>query len=507
MFESIARSYDEIPYQGGPFRRSQPRHLATLGALLGLSPPDVDSCRVLELGCAEGGNLIPLAAAHSGCRFVGIDFSDRQIAIGRKIVTQLGLPNIELRHADILAIDESIGKFDYIIAHGVYSWVPAPVRDKVLQICRDQLNPNGIAYVSYNTFPGGRLRQVVRDMMLYHVRERMSAADSVADARKLLDFVVESVPENQPAYRAVLEWERQHVAPFADHHVRHDSLSEVNDPCYFWQFMEHAGRFQLQYLADANFTTMLPRNFPPDVFEKLKAMSRSIVDVEQYMDFLRNRSFRETLLCHVEVRVDRAVTPSKVRAFYVGSSMRPADGNPLLTDAREAVFCNPDGGEAKVCRPLSKAALLVLGEVWPRNLAFNELIVLAQARLPDGSATSPADVDGVAAALLECFASGMIEFDVRPTTCTGAACDRLAVPALNRLQAAAGDTVTNRRHEQIRLDPVQRAVVGCLDGRHPRAELLAKLRQNASLSAEQIEKALHALAAAAVLTDDSHAGG
>ncbi|MGE3315358.1 MAG: methyltransferase regulatory domain-containing protein [Planctomycetaceae bacterium] len=508
MAESIAKSYDEIPYQGGPFRRSRPRHLATLGALLGLTTPDVDCCRVLELGCAEGGNLIPLAAADPESRFLGIDFSDRQIAVGREMIERLRLTNIELKRADILEIDDSLGTFDYIIAHGVYSWVPQNVRDKVLSVCRKNLNPNGIAYISYNTFPGGRLRQVVRDMMLYHVRDRRDAGASVTEARELLDFVVDSVPENQPAYRTVLEWERRHVAPFADHHVRHDSLSEVNDPCYFYEFMEHAAGHRLQYLADADFSTMLPRNFPPAVFDRLKRMSRSVVEIEQYMDFLRNRSFRETLLCHAEARIDRAVSPVRIRSFYVGSSLKPVDSPVDLSSANEVTFRNPDGGEVKVHRPLSKAALLVLGEIWPRNLRFDEIIAGAQKRLANTGGAhgiSSADIDGTAAALLESFAAGLIEFDVRPTNCAGDPGECPTVPALNRLEAIAGDTVTNRRHEQIRLDPLQRAIVPHLNGRTRRGGLIADLEAQSESSSriqpKQLEDALRALAGAAILID------
>ncbi len=515
-----ANSYDEVPYQGGPFRQSQPRHLATLATLFGLTPPGVDRCRVLELGCAEGGNLIPNAVTHPESDFLGIDYSERQIAVGREIIARLKLPNIRLVHGNILDIDRTLGEFDYIIAHGVYSWVPDDVREKLLAICRNHLHPQGVAYVSYNTYPGGRLRQMVRDMMLYRVRNTTDLAQAVPQARALLDFLVESAPASQIAYRSVLEWEQRHVRPFADHQVRHDSLSEVNDPCYFWQFVERAERQGLQYLAEANFSMMLPRNFPAAVFEKLKQMSKSVVEMEQYMDFARNRCFRETLLCHREVRIDRAVSPDQITKFFIGSSLRPVSPTLDLHNDREEAFRNTDGSEIRVSAPLTKAALACLGEIWPRNEAFTTLIqqsaalltqspnsALRQSAAPTNSHPMPdaKEVQGVARTLLECYAAGLIELDVRPTACVSRPGDRPSVPAFNRLQAETGDIVTNQRHESIRLDPVQRALLPHLDGRHDRRQLLDAVSRivpatEKHRAGEKLEAALNGLAGAAVLT-------
>src|SRR5262245_58637378 len=171
MSEVPATSYDEIPYSNTAFSYTHPDCLATVAALYGLTPPPVDRCRVLELGCGRGGNLIPMALALPDSRFLGIDLSARQIASGQEMVTALGLANIELRPFSILDVDESFGLFDYIICHGVYSWVPAEVQDKILAICARNLAPNGVAYVSYNTYPGWHQRGTVREMLCYHVQQ------------------------------------------------------------------------------------------------------------------------------------------------------------------------------------------------------------------------------------------------------------------------------------------------------------------------------------------------
>ena len=142
-------------------------------------------------------------------RFVGIDLSARQIGEGQSQVRALGLTNIELRQFNIADVDASWGMFDFIISHGIYSWVPAPVRERLLAICRDNLARNGVAYVSYNTLPGWHMRGMVRDMMIYHAMAFPGAAAKVRQARGLIDFLAQSEPANS-AYGMALGGARSH---------------------------------------------------------------------------------------------------------------------------------------------------------------------------------------------------------------------------------------------------------------------------------------------------------
>src|SRR5947209_3687226 len=184
-------AYDEIPYPGFALPQTHPDRLATLATLFGMRPAPIDRCRVLELGCGDGANLIPMALTLPGSTFVGIDLAARPIAKGEAMVAALGLHNIALHQQDILGISERIGTFDYIIAHGLYSWVPPPVRGKILAICAAHLRPDGIAYVSYNTYPGGRLREIAREMIAFHTRGVTDPRDRIARARAILGVVAE----------------------------------------------------------------------------------------------------------------------------------------------------------------------------------------------------------------------------------------------------------------------------------------------------------------------------
>ena len=197
------KDYDEVPYESHPFAQTHPERLFTVGTLFGMRPTPVQKCRVLELGCAAGGNLIPMADYLPGSEFIGVDLSEKQIAEGAALVKQFGQKNLTLKHASITDVTPDYGQFDYIICHGVFSWVPDNVRDKILAIAQRQLTPNGILYVSYNTYPGWHMRGMIRDMMRFHSNRKFAAPNDLRDAAGPRPARL-PVPERPPAPTAAL---------------------------------------------------------------------------------------------------------------------------------------------------------------------------------------------------------------------------------------------------------------------------------------------------------------
>lgn len=248
----MASLYDVVAYPGFPFAQTHPDRLATIATLRGMKPAPVEGCRVLELACGDGGNLIPMAAALPRSTFLGIDLAKAPIAAGKRMVADLGLSNITLKAGDLARVTRKWGTFDYIIAHGIYAWAPPKVRNHILRIARENLAPHGVAFVSYNALPGAHLRQMIREMLLYRTRDIRDPAERASEAMALIHFLA-TAAANPDEYNEFLGKELEHLQEREIWALFHDELGEVYAPVYFHEFVKHAGEHELQYLAEANF--------------------------------------------------------------------------------------------------------------------------------------------------------------------------------------------------------------------------------------------------------------
>ncbi len=336
----------------------------------GMSPPPVQTARVLELGCASGGNLIPMADQMPQGQFLGIDLSERQIEDGQAQIRSTGLTNVELRHANILEFDPGEGTYDYIICHGVYSWVPEVVQQKILEVCSRGLSPQGVAYISYNTFPGWHMRGMIRDIMRYRAGFFEAPTQKLSQARGLLSFLSESVKSENNPYGMLLANELSAISGADDSYLFHEHLEEINDPIYFHTFAERAESVGLQYLGESDIGTMSLDNFPERVRAMLQSVSGNIIESEQYMDFLRNRMFRQTLLCRKEIELDRSLKPNRLIGMQVSSNARPE--GPINLRSGERTLFKRGGSTLTTTEPEVKAAFLHLRTPGPnRSRSWN----------------------------------------------------------------------------------------------------------------------------------------
>jgi methyltransferase-like protein/cyclopropane fatty-acyl-phospholipid synthase-like methyltransferase/Fe-S-cluster containining protein len=471
--ESQARAYDETPYESRAFLFTHPDALATMATFYGMTPPAVQRCRVLEIGCADGGNLIPMALGLPQGRFVGLDLSPRQVADGRRRVEQLGLANVDLRVKDLMDVDGSLGQFDYIVCHGVFSWVPRPVQDKILAICRERLAPQGMAYVSYNVYPGWRTRGMVREMALYHVDPNAPARERVHQAREFLDFLVQNCTSPKSVYSFVLQEEQALWKKNADSYLRHDQLGEVNEPCYFHEFAARLADNRLQYVTEAKLADNAAT--PSDeVRERLAAYRDDFVRFEQYLDFLCERTFRRSLICHEQVPLNRSPRPEVIERFLLGAQAMPVADETGAESSPAQQFRTHSGISFSTSDPWVKAALMALFEESPRLLSFAELCDETRRRLGD-SAEAGLDpltnADLLKLPLLQCAMKGLVELHVHRSPAVAEISSRPRASPLARLQAETSRLVTNWRHGQVELGEVERHVLLHLDGRHTEAEL------------------------------------
>lgn len=496
----MSSSYDALPYPSHPYPMTRPGHQAAVATLLGLHPPAPDRARVLELGCAGGGNLIPMAIASPNAHFLGIDLSSVQIEQGRRTIASLALTNIDLRHLSILDMDERFGSFDYILCHGVFSWVPERVQNKILDLCGRLLSPDGIAYVSYNTFPGWYMRGMIRDMMRYHVSRfhDPDPATQVRQARELLSFLASSALHENSPYTLQMRQELELLQQHSDSYLFHEHLEETNEPVYFLQFCERLRPYRLRYLGEADLPVMVPAtSFAQEVQDKLDALAPDLLLTEQYMDFLRNRQFRQTLICHADRQPRYDLRGEALYPFRLASPLKPALMDADLTIEAPLEFKGPAGLNLTASTPIAKAAITCLGEVWPLSLPFDELLARARALLGPAAASSPEmmreEKHALARSLLSAYGSAgnrLLELSLTPPAYVGAVSARPVACPLARLQAAVGDgfRVTSRRHEVIAVTEFDRHLLALLDGSRDRDALLAGLADCVSQGSLTIQK-------------------
>ncbi len=457
-------SYDEIPYDSSPFPETHPSFLATIARLFGVEAADPARCRVLELGCASGGNLIPMAFRLPQSHFVGIELSGTQVADGERLIEAVGLPNVELQQGDILEFPTEGEGFDYIICHGVYSWAPEAVRERILALCRGRLNENGIAYISYNTLPGWRMRGMLRDMLLHHTRHLTAPLERLAGAQQLLDFIDTSLDGSDALHGRYLRMEIDRIRGNHESYLYHEYLESVNEPFLFSRFVADAARHDLQYLCDTELHSMFASPLG-DRADQMLELIEDPVERWQYMDFLTNRNFRQSLLCRAECRVAHYPDLDPFTGYAFHSDLRP----PKKLDLRrtkEAPFTTAAGERIQVSHPLTKAALVHLGTVFPDSVALEELALTAQQQVAAGGGAAAAEqFDHLASEMFSLFAHQAIGATVTPEPVFHRIEER---PRANRLalaQARAGiGHAAGVRHTTVQLDPFSEALLERLDG-------------------------------------------
>jgi len=465
--------FDQLPYPSMPFAYTQPAHLAALATLYGLRPPAADSARVLELGCASGGNITPLAARFPKARFVGLDLSAQHIRDGSRRIAALGLDNIDLRHGDLADIEFAPNSFDYVICHGVFSWVPQAVQESILRICRTALTAEGLAVISYNVLPGWHMRNGVREICLYHVQPDAPARERVAQARRILAQIAEQTSETTP-YGVFLRNEVKRLKQLPAAYILGEFLSPDNTPMPFHAFVARARQHRLRFLCEADLGSSAGEMLYPAAAERLKAQAGGDrLAEEQHKDFVSGRPFRRSVLTKIEhsgrAQVDALPDPNRLSGLYVASRLTPD------ASAREGHvrFRDAEGRAIETEDAVVGHALARLAAAYPSHVPVEELI-----------SSSPADEglpqvvvrERICRALFALVMTQQATFSTLATP-TGRADDlRPKVWPLARLEAAARQPwLTSLTHEPIPTSSVSTDLIAHLDGSLDRPALQALL--------------------------------
>ena len=477
--------YDAIRYPGHAFPQTHPDRVAAIATLFGLDPVPPAGCRMLEVGCGDGGNLLGMALTlpEAAASWASIS-TGRRSDLPKHARDELGLANVRFEAIGIEAFEAPPASFDYVVAHGVYSWVPDPVREQLLKLCGRVLSASGVAFVSYNALPGYRSRQSLRELLALELAGVGEPRARIAGARRLLARLS---GENEPA--TAIGAEAAALAERSDALLYHDALADVSDAFSISEFAARAAGHGLRYLAEADLRDLRTDTWPAEVRGALPDAG-DVLRREQFLDYLKLRRFRQTLLCRAGCEPAPTPNAARMASLSVASFARPVaadDERPELV-----TFEVPGGARLATADERVVAAFVRLGQAWPAALSVAELV-------EDGPEP---------AALCDALVHGAIRGVVWPHAHPPRLCVRAGehpvASALARLQARDGEPVATLRHNSIRIgDELDRQVLAMLDGSCDRAALCAQLAGAGGLDgdalAERVEAILERIARSALL--------
>jgi methyltransferase-like protein len=393
---------------------------------------------------------------------------------GKATIAAMGLTNIEIRQANILDVAKEKKEYDYIIAHGVFSWVPEVVQEAILKLCGSQLAPEGVAYISYNVYPGWKMREVIREMMLYHAGKLQDPKAKLAQGRAILEYA-RKINSADSAFGKLLAQETELAMKANDYYLFHDHMEENNRPCYFKDFAERSSKYGVAYLGEASLVDMAPQRFGGDIPETLAMLSNgNIIATEQYMDFFTNRMFRQTLLVKdtATEKVKRNLNGASPRHLHFVSSM----ARDALTDGALGIFKDANGRTLTVREPVMLAVADALVDAQPFSAGVDAMVALLRSRKVAPDATDDALAEAVGSQLLTLMLQGMVRTYYSPIV-HPAVGDK--PKAFSAARGVLGDaavvnrvrSVPNVFHQISGVSDPQAALLALMDGTRTAAQL------------------------------------
>jgi SAM-dependent methyltransferase len=458
---------------------------SVFAALYGRRFQPFAAARVLEIGCGEGVNLINMALAAPQAEFLGVDLAGQPIAVARATAQRCGCANVGFHVRDLAEIDASYGRFDYIITHGVYAWVPAGTREALMRVIGERLSDDGLALVSYDALPGSRLRQAINDMLL-------SITDSAEDPKRKLDlarsFLAEHVEvwSDSEADEKALKVEARRILSRAPETLFHDELSKDYAPQFLYDAVAAAARSGLAYLCDAQPNLSDEALFPSDAFAVIRERAGGDwARFEQLSDFRSMRRFRYSLFCRGDA--DRRREPTRLRGLWACDKLTVLEADPGTPEG--AAFKAANGAKVKTRDPELAAFLIALAKVFPLAISL------------DAASESP----NLAECIFRLFANHVIQFATGQWPLVAVPGERPKASALVRLQAANGDSIfASLRHDMVQIDDAPTcALVPLMDGTRTRQELTLEMTRSSDISmqvaSERLDEILAAFATAGLM--------
>ena len=473
-------SYDRLPSEPRPLPATLPDTLAVTAALAGLSTAPVTACRVLEIGCAVGGNLLPMAQALPGSTFVGIDLSARQIAAAQRTATGAGIQNVRLEVKDFTTLTAEDGPFDYIIAHGIYGCVAPAARDQLLPVISRLLAPDGVAYVNYYVYPGWHTREMFREIVLANAQIDSDPRAAAADVRRALQMMADQSPTNaENLYAAHLRQETAFLHAVPDEYLIHEYLEANPTAIYFQQFVQQLAECGLGYAAEIK-PNPSRRRLANELMTRQPDLAQDWMKLEQYIDFVQGAFVRRSLLCRAGRQVFQFPRPEVIERLILRALALPAVTQGDVRSNEPIPFRVSDGKTVDISDPLVKTTLAALARGWPRALSFEEMLAVIRSDLQFGgqfALPGSQEREAILHTALNLYGLNMVDLHEHAAVFVPVASEKPKATALARYQARESKMVASLHHALVTtLSKTDRLVLAHLNGARDRGALMAVLR-------------------------------
>lgn len=487
---SIANfDYFDFPYPEYLHRRTSPESMASMAYAFGLEPPDPQRCRVLELGCGTGLSILTFASAHPEASFFGLDFSEASILTARAAAEAAGIRNVRFEAMDILDFGrggESVGEFDYIVAHGVYTWTPEPVRKQVLRICGEYLSPNGVAFVSFNARPGYHVNLMLRDAGLWFARNTTNVVErsrKAIEGLRTMDF--SGFP--MPGVSELVATRLREIEKDNPIQCGFDEFGDINSPVLFSSFIQEIRANHLEYVAEAEIIDWTARVLPQAAQSLLSQLESDPLRRMDYRDLIRCSSFHAALIAKKDGQqqgLSPAPVASRLTGMLVSAGAFPVSPRPDVRGAAAERFETSKGAYVEISEPGVKAFLVALSDAAPLRLPVEE----AMRRAAD---LAGADPQSAARSILTWFQmfweSEFIQLHLTPSPAAASYGERPSVFPVARQHAARTGKAPSLIGGLISIeDGAEQKLLQLADG----TRIVADLARDAGLQVSDVESLL-----------------
>lgn len=444
--------YETVPYIGYPIPAMHPRRLAWTARVKGGPRPELEHARVLEIGCGDGANLLSVLAFEPGWSGLGIDASPHALGLARTGALRGGITRATFAVMDIATAEVEPEAWDFVLAHGVYSWIDPDRRAALRRLVRRALAPTGLAAISFNALPGWGVRGRIRDILL-------RAGDH--DPMELLTRLRALTSADHPWAR-MLSHELDLARGARPDYLAHEYLEEHNEAFWVGDVARPAMADGLAWVGDSQFDLAAGRS---------GEMARELLGVdglrgEELADLVTYCQLRSLVFCRDDAPRPPAATDAELLdEAFVSGVVTPTTEEFDVRAGVESVMRSAEGMDILVTEPLCKMALDELARIHPDALTAAELAERARERLGllgvhPASAEETALRDGI----LRLWRAGALELRLHRPRVRTAAPSPATVSAFTRWEAEMRPAVSTPIGTFLQLEDEQRASIRALDG-------------------------------------------